>query len=150
MRQMEENRLLRNSRGDAADEQNAIATKALVDAEMESVTLFKLLRAFERVVQRMEYNNQQLSIHRVVRFNYSVEEAQQHILSLVSQQEQAGFDEIFAVCTDRIQAIIVFLGLLELLNLQQVCLQGGDQVNQFWITLHPGESEDYAPADEEE
>lgn len=150
MRQLEENRFLRNSRGNAADELQAIATKALVDAEMESVTLFKLLRAFERVVQRMEYNNQQLSIHRVVRFNYSIEEAQQHILSLVSQQEQAGFDEIFAVCTDRIQAIIVFLGLLELLNLQQVCLQGGDQVNQFWITLYPGEGEDYTPADEEE
>jgi segregation and condensation protein A len=150
MRQLEENRFLRNSRGNAADELQVIATRGLVDAEMESVTLFKLLRAFERVVQRMEYNNQKLSIHRVVRFNYSIEEAQEHILSLISRQEQAGFDEIFAVCTDRIQAIIVFLGLLELLNLQQVHLQGGDQVNQFWIVLHPGEDEDFSSAEEEE
>ncbi len=150
MRQLEENRFLRNSRGNAADELQAIANRGLVDAEMESVTLFKLLRAFERVVQRMEYNNQKLSVHRVVRFNYSIEEAQQHIMSLVEQREQAGFDEIFAVCTDRIQAIIVFLGLLELLNLQQVHLLGGDQVNQFWIVLHPGEDENSLPSDEEE
>ncbi len=43
-----------NPRGYAAPELRKLAEHALADAEMESVTLYKLLRVFERLVSRFE------------------------------------------------------------------------------------------------
>ena len=54
MRSLEENRSFRNGRGNTTKELTQIATKALVDIELESINLFKLMRAFERVLLRLE------------------------------------------------------------------------------------------------
>ena len=41
------------------------------------------------------------------------------------------------MCANRIHAIVTFLALLELINLQQMNLIKGDDVNQFWIEENP-------------
>lgn len=150
MRQLEENRFLRNSRGNVIDELQAIATKALVDSEMESVTLFKLLKAFERVMQRLDENSRKVTVHRIVQFSYTIEEAQQHILTLVAQKGRADFADVFAVCITRIEAIVAFLGLLELLNVQHVVLVQGEGVNNFWIEPAPEDDGEGLIYEEEE
>ena len=43
------------------------------------------------------------------------------------------FEEIFEICETRIHAIVTFLGLLELINLQQMTIIKGEGLNQFWI-----------------
>ena len=50
MRMLEDLRAEKNPRGNISRELQDIATRALVDVEMESVTLFKMLKAFERVM----------------------------------------------------------------------------------------------------
>lgn len=143
MRKLEESRSLRNFRGNVTNELQDIATKALVDSELESVTLFKLLRAFERVMQRLEDANRRPTVHQIVQFNYSIEEQQQHILTLVhAQGPKPGFIDVFGHCKNRIHAIVTFLGLLELLNLQQIRLVGGDEVNSFWLEPYPEDEEE--------
>lgn len=147
MRRLERERSLRTGRGNVTDELERIATKALVDAELESVTLFKLLRAFERMMQRMEDAHTLPPVHRVVQFSYTIEEQQHHILDLTERVNYGGerpsFHEVFAHCADRIHAIITFLALLELLNAQRVRVIHGEGFNNFW--LEPG-----LTADEEE
>ena len=142
MREMEESRSLRNYRGNVAKELQNIATKALVDVELESITLFKLLKAFERVMQRMEDGKKRPTIHRIMQFSYSIEEQQQHILTLVHSGEKAHFSAVFGACENRIHAIVTFLGLLELINSLQVQLLGGEGVNNFWLAPYiPDEEE---------
>lgn len=140
MREMEELRSGRNFRGNISRELKTIATKALVDVELESLTLFKLLRAFERVVQRFEDSHPK-SVHRVVNFSYTIEDQQNYIFTQVKKGQKANFNTIFETCKDRIHAIITFLALLELLNLQMLKITLGEGVNNFWLET-PAESSD--------
>ena len=132
MREMESLRSKKNTRGNVTKELNEIATKALVDVELESVTLFKLLRAFERVLQRFEYSNPKL-VHRVYQFNYTVEDQQTRIISMLQEGQKADFKSVFGACQNRIHAIVTFLALLELLNLQMVSITVGIGMNNFWL-----------------
>lgn len=143
MRQLEEDRSLRFYRGSNVKELQQIATKALVDVELESVTLFKLLRAFERIMQRFEEGPPQ-TIHRIIRFNYSIEDQQDFILGQVRSGQKANFNSVFGPCANRIHAIITFLALLELLNLEKIAIIVGEGVNNFWL------QEPDPAADEEE
>jgi len=133
MRLLEENRSMRNLRGNVSDELQEIATKALVDAELESVTLFKLLKTFEGLMQRLEAAQQRTTVHEIIQFNYTIEEQQQFILTLVNAGQRPSFVDIFGGYQNRIHAIVTFLGLLELLNMELVRLIGGQEVNSFWL-----------------
>ena len=94
-------------------------------------------------MQRLEDANRRPTVHQIVQFNYSIEEQQQHILTLVhAQGPKPGFIDVFGHCKNRIHAIVTFLGLLELLNLQQIRLVGGDEVNSFWLEPYPEDEEE--------
>lgn len=140
MRQMEELRSNRNYRGNTSRELKSIATKALVDVELESLTLFKLLRSFERIMQRFEDSNQ-TSVHRIVNFSYTIEDQQNYIFTQVKKGQKTTFKTIFETCQDRIHAIITFLALLELLNLQMISITVGEGVNNFWLESPPEASD---------
>ena len=141
LRQMEEARSKSQNRGNISDELQEIANKALVDVELESVTLFKLLKAFQRVMEKFEDEKRQ-AIHTIVRYNYTVYEQKEFILEKVSTSDNpTGFETLFGHCSDRIHAIVLFLALLELLNLQRIGITTGNGPNNFWI---------YGKGDEEE
>ena len=132
MRQMEEQRGMQAYRGNVSRELQRIANKALVDAELESVTLFKLLRAFERVMERFDTSHPK-SVHQIVQFSYTIEEQQSRIFSKVQNGRRASFQDVFTECTNRIHAIVTFLALLELLNLQMIEITVGLGYNNFWL-----------------
>jgi segregation and condensation protein A len=132
MRKLEEQRGKQNPRGNVADELSKIATKALVDVELESVTLFKLLRSFERVMQQFE-DAKPRTVHEIAQYNYTVEEEQTLILNKVKKGRKAKFQEIFQACKNRIHAIVTFLAMLELLNMEQLQITVGEGFNNFWI-----------------
>ena len=137
LRRLETDRGLKNYRGNITTELADIATKALVDVELESVTLFKLLRAYERMLRRLEEEGQRPVVHEIAQISHTIEEQQERIMDLVGRvrvgKERPGFAEIFGVCRTRIHAIVTFLGLLELLNAQEVRLVAGEGVNSFWL-----------------
>ncbi len=136
MRLLEEQRAQQNLRGNATEELRRIATKALVDSELEALTLFKLLRTFERVMRRFDESNP-TTIHRIAQFNYTIEDQQNFILSKIHGGSKAGFKQIFSECLDRIHAIITFLALLDLLNMELVAITQGEGVNNFWLEEPP-------------
>lgn len=132
MRQMEELRGKKEFRGNISSELKKIATKALVDVELESVTLFKLLRAFERVTEQYKLANHK-QIHQIVQFSYTVEESQSQILSVVYTNKKANFKDVFGQCKNRIHAIVTFLALLELANMEKVRIISGIGSNNLWV-----------------
>ncbi len=132
MRQLEEHRAQQSLRGYTSKELQKIATKALVDAELESLTLFRLLRAFERVMERFDTKNPQ-QIHEIVQFSYTIDNEQLTIMTRVRSGSKVYFDDIFGHCKNRIHAITTFLALLELINQQLVKAIVGEIANYFWL-----------------
>lgn len=136
MRQLEEDRQFRSARGFASEELRQLATKALVDVELESLSLFRLLQAFEKVMQRFEENRRKQAVHQVVRWPYTIRDQQQYILSLLTPGFKVGFEDLFRECENRIHAIVTFLALLELLNQQALQITGGEGMNRFWLSAN--------------
>jgi segregation and condensation protein A len=132
MRQLEEQRSEREPRGNVSRELRQIASVALVDVEMESLTLFKLLKTFERLMRNYESNGKQV-VHTIVRFNYTIAEQQEYLLSKIKPGKKTDFKSLFVKLENRIHAIVTFLALLELLNLQRVKITQGLGVNNFWV-----------------
>lgn len=148
MRELETNRSMRNYRGNVTEELAQIATKALVDVELESVTLFKLLKAFERLMSKMDERNKKPVMHQIAQFSYTIEDQQLRVMDLVGRMrisgERPSFTDIFGPCETRIHAIVTFLGLLELLNAQRLRLVTGEGFNNFWLEtwVDSGEGEE--------
>ena len=133
MRALEEQRALKKERGNAAKELQQLATKALVDVELESLNLFKLLKTFERLLQRFEDQKHQQVVHQVLRYPYTIKEQQAFIFSQIENGKRANFKHLFEGLDNRIHAIVTFLALLELLNMQQLRVLQGEGANNFWV-----------------
>ena len=146
-RGLETTRSEREKRGNVTAELKKIADVALVDMELESVTLFKLMKTFERVMQRMEEKNSK-QIHKVYTYAYTIRDQQIYIINALRTGERKEFTEIFGVCQDRMHAIITFLGLLELCNMQKVELIERPGINNFWLERkESGDEEDVMDSD---
>jgi len=139
MRDLEEKRSSQFVRGNIAEELKEIANKALVDIELESITLFKLMKVFDAVMQRYNDSKKQKVVHQIYNYNYSIQDQQTYIFELFDHHQRCDFKSVFEVCRDRIHAIVTFLAILELLNLQKIYILQGEGVNNFW--LQPNEIE---------
>lgn len=141
MRHLEDVRAFMNPRGYAAVEMKQLAERALADADLESVSLYRLLRVFERLLARYEEDKQVKRIHTVYNFNYTIQEQRDYLKSSLKKGEKTSFDHLFLSLENRIHAIVTFLALLELLNAQEVSLIQGDGMNNFWLTLPEAETD---------
>ena len=132
----------KNPRGGIGPELKDIAEIALVDVELESLTLFKMLKAFERVVQRVEERKRK-SVHKVYRYNHTVQGQQIYLMNRIKLGEKREFQDIFGACENRIHAVITFLALLELISRQKVYVTERTGVNNFWVErIEKSENED--------
>lgn len=141
LRKMEARQHQTFPRGYTKVELKEIAEKALVDAELESVTLYKLMNAFKRVMERFAEEKARV-VHRIVRYNYTIQDQQRSLLNMLEEKKQVGFEDVFSRCENRIHAIITFLGILELLNLQKISLMAGTGVNHFWLVEREHDEEE--------
>lgn len=139
MRSLEDDRANRQQRGYSVPELKEIAVKALVDVELESLTLYKLLRAFEGALSKVEAR-QEKTVHTVYDYSFSIADQQVFILSKVKKGKRTSFASIFAKLESRIHAIVTFLALLDLLNAYQLSIVQGEGINNFW--LEPAEPEE--------
>lgn len=132
LRRKEESRSMAFPRGNVQVELQSLAEEALADAELESLTLYKLLQAFKRVMERFEEAKRN-PVHTIVQYTFTIEEEQTLIISKMVMKPRLDFVDLFADCGTRIHAIITFLALLEMINNQVVRILAGEGVNNFWI-----------------
>lgn len=142
MRDMEEQAAGRVKRGNISTELSELVNKAMADAEMENLSLYKLLQVFETLMEKF---NKPASIvtHRVFSYPYTIIGQQNHILELIEERSKISFEDVFEKLENRVHAITTFLGLLELLNQGSVRLIQGEGNNNFFL-------EKRTPFDEEE
>ena len=132
MAEMEANRMLMIKRGNLQKELAIIGEEAAEGTEIQTVTLFKLMKAFERVMQRLHERNNR-PVHTVVRYNYTMEGSRETMMQLVRQEKTVAFEKIFELCNDRIHAIFLFLSLLELAQQRYMTLMVGEGRNNFIV-----------------
>lgn len=132
MSALEDNRHFRHTRGNVISELKQISEKALVDIELETLSLYKLLQTFQLLIQRYELD-QSRPKHQIAKFEYTIEEQQNFLMKKLAPNKKVKFEELFSSFENRIHAIVTFIALLELLNLQTCELLQGEGANNFWI-----------------
>lgn len=136
LRRKEESRSMAFPRGNVEVELQSLAEEALADAELESLTLYRLLQAFKKVMERFEYTKLN-PVHTIIKYSYSVQEEQGQIIDKLSKKPRLDFEDVFSKSENRIHAIITFLALLEMINNQIVRILSGEGINNFWIETLP-------------
>lgn len=131
---LESQRSMMHQRGTATQELKQIATKALIDVELESLTSYKLLESFRKIMEKYEERKNRV-VHEIVRYEYTIREQQAYIREQFKTRKEVDFNDLFEPLDNRVHAIVTFLALLELLNLQQVEITQGEGLNNFWIKL---------------
>lgn len=132
MAEMEALRLLMVKRGNIQRELSAIGEEASEGTEITQVTLFKLMKAFEKAMQK--YSDRiNKPVHTVVRYNYTMESSRKQMLSMAKKERTVSFEKIFEECENRVHAIFLFLSLLELVQQHYLSIMIGEGKNNFII-----------------
>ena len=146
LRQMEDDRQSITKRGNISGEMSEIATLFETEYEMQSLTMFRLLKAFQTVVTRVERERNK-PVHTVVAPAYTIEGEKMLLRELVKENEQVLFEKIFDQVENRVHAIFTFLAMLELIQEQVLTIIVGDGYNNFWIRSKTDEERNPTPVD---
>lgn len=132
MAEMEAQRMFMVKRGNIAKELSIIGEEAGEGTEIQTITLFKLMKTFERVMKK---NADRLNkpVHTVVQYNYTMEDTRTYMLAKVQEEQTMAFEKLFDICESKIHAIFLFLSLLELSQQRYMTLLVGEGMNNFII-----------------
>ncbi len=129
---MESDMMQREKRGNVIKEIKKLSESVNVESELQDVDLYKLLRVYQRVLQRFEIEKEKPR-HKIVQYPYTIEEQKDFILSKVGEKRRLSFTQVIEYNPDKIAVVYNFLAILELLQLNQITINLGTGYNNFWI-----------------
>lgn len=129
---MEEERSLLESRGNLMREVKTLSESTNVEAELQDLDLYKLLRVYQKVLKRFE-DEQNKPSHTVVQFPYNISQKKEYILDIVRRESKVSFLRLIELEPRKIAVVFNFLAILELLQLSKLSIQMGLGYNNFWI-----------------
>ncbi len=132
----ETSQLDREKRGNVVAEVQKLAEENSVEAELQSVDLYKLLRVYARTLERQQEREQTPS-HQVVQYPYTVSGQKQHILRRVGEKGRLSFTDLLEELPERVAMIFNFLAILELVQLRELDITVGEGFNNFWLESAP-------------
>lgn len=143
--ELEAERMLMIKRGNLQKELSQIGEEAGEGTEIQTVTLFKLMKAFEKVIQRIQEKNNR-PVHTVVQYDYTMEGIREYMLGTAQKEKTLSFEKIFEPCENRIHAIFIFLNMLELVQQKFMSILVGEGRNNFIIEYNEHREEDQSTA----
>lgn len=141
MAEMEAVRMLMIKRGNLQKELSLIGEEAGEGTEIQTVTLFKLMKAFEKVIVRLQQKNNK-PVHTVVQYNYTMEESRTYMLDTCRKDKTVSFEKLFDICENRIHALFLFLSLLELSQQRFLLIVTGEGRNNFIVEYNEEREDD--------
>jgi len=137
---LEAERLDRERRGNLLSEIRKLSENINVEAEMQDLDLYKLMKVFQKVLKRYEYE-QAKPTHQVVQYPYTISVQKEFIIErlLKEPDQRISFEKMVAEKPEKILVIYNFLAILELLQLGMVTLHIGEGYNNFWIEKLQGQ-----------
>jgi segregation and condensation protein A len=138
MAEMEAGRLLLIKRGNIQRELSHIGEEASEGTEVQTITMFKLMKAFERVMLRYQdrFNR---PVHTVVRYNYSMEQSKTDMISMAQSERTLSFEKVFEKVENRVHAIFMFHSMLELVQGKFLRILIGEGKNNFIVEYNETE-----------
>ena len=138
MAEMEADRMLMIKRGNIQKELSGIGEEASEGTEIQAITLFKLMKSFERVMQKYEERFNR-PVHTVVPYNYTMEGTKAEMISIAQSERTLSFEKIFDRVENRVHAIFIFLSLLELIQQKFLKMITGEGRNNFIVEYNETE-----------
>lgn len=130
---MEEAELMKEKRGNIIKELKTLAEITNVEAELQDVTIFKLMTVFEKVLKRHEAEKNR-PVHQVIQYPYTIELQKKYVVEEVAKRGRLSFTDLVQSFPTRMGLIFNFLAILEMLATQQISIQIGEGYNNFWVT----------------
>lgn len=140
MAEMEAMRMLMVKRGNLHKELSGIGEEAGEGTEIQAITLFKLMKSFERVMQKLHDRNN-APRHTVVQYPFTMEQSREYVLDRASKEKTLAFEKIFDAAENRVHAIFMFLSLLELVQMKYIQILIGEGRNNFIIEWNENREE---------
>ncbi len=138
MADMEVQRMFLVKRGNIQNELLEIGEASGEGTELQTMTMFRLMRAFEKAMQKYS-DRLNKPVHTVVPYNYTMEESRDQMLKLAQEQKSVAFEKIFDRSENRVHAIFLFLSLLELIQQKFLKILVGEGKNNFIIEYNDPE-----------
>lgn len=132
MADMEAERMLMIKRGNIQKELSVIGEEASEGTEMQTITMFRLMKAFERVMQKY-HDRFNKPTHTVVRYNYTMDQTKTDLISMAQSERTLSFEKLFDRAQNRVHAIFLFLSMLELIQGKFLRLITGQGRNNFIV-----------------
>ena len=129
---LEEDRLKRETRGNLQKELVKMYEKNNVEAELQNIDLFKILKTFNKVMERYE-EEQKKPRHTVVQYPYTISDQKQYVLNLLKGKKELSFLDLIKTNPERVAVIFNFLAILEMAQQQLIGLRIGLGSNNFWV-----------------
>lgn len=129
---LEEVELMKEKRGNLMKELRVLAESTNVEAELQDVTIFKLMTVFEKILKRLEIEKNK-PVHQVIQYPYTIETQKNYLVDELTKTPRISFSDIIETYPTRIGVIFNFLAILEMLALQMLTIQIGEGYSNFWI-----------------
>jgi len=129
---LEETELMKEKRGNILRELKILAESTNVEAELQDVTIFKLMTVFEKILKRQEAEKNK-PVHEVIQYPFTVEEQKNYLIEELNKKPRISFADLIESYPTRIGVIFNFLAILEMLALQTITIQIGEGYSNFWI-----------------
>lgn len=137
--ELEEQQLSREKRGNVIKEIRQLSSINNVESELQDIDLYKLLKVFEKAIQRFEEVSKKPT-HMVEQYPYTIEGQKDYIVTKIRDFKRVSFEEVLSDYNTKIGVVYSFLAILELLQLQVILIYLGEGFNNFWIEKKTEES----------
>lgn len=142
---MEADRLMQQKRGNIQAEMGTLGESYSEGTEIQTVTMYKLLQAYEKVIKKFNERMNKPQ-HVVVKYNYSLEGQRTFLMTELREKKKLPFEMLFASCQNRIHAIFTFLAMLELIQQKYMEILIGTGRNNFIVEWSSTEGTDEVSA----
>jgi segregation and condensation protein A len=128
----EEEWMFTEKRGNIQKELQSLSNPGTVEAELQDVDLYKLLKVYQRVIDRYEKEKNKPR-HEVVEFPFTIASQRDFVLNKVLSKGRVSFVELIEEMPGKIAIIFNFLAILDLLQQRLITMYLGEGFNNFWI-----------------
>ncbi len=129
---LENERFKQEKRGHIAYDLQQAALTAEPGEELETFNLYKLMIAFNKVIQR-SVQRDNMQEHIVEQYPYNIEDQKKVIDQLLSINKKLDFKGLLSNSENKVHFVYNFLALLEMLQQDLISIQTGLGFNNFWI-----------------
>lgn len=148
MAEMEAMRMLMVKRGNIQKELSHVGEEAGEGTEIQAISLFKLMKAFEKAMQRYS-DKMNTPVHTVVRYNYTMDASREYVVGMTAGEKTVAFEKLFEVAENRVHAIFLFLSVLELVQQNYMKIITGEGKNNFILEYVEPDDRDVAMTEKE-